>query len=174
MDYAATLFAKLPAALRRDRGFERLVATLEAYLPSEQIDLIMRAYHFGAAAHEGQTRKTGEPYITHPVAVAQELANMHLDAQAITAAILHDTVEDTEASLEEISEQFGSDVAALVDGVEIFLRATVVDYPQRAGLALGSGQAAGFTNLRVFKLACRSEHEVRSGLLAARNSEAHQ
>ena len=117
MDYAATLFAKLPAALRRDRGFERLVATLEAYLPSEQIDLIMRAYHFGAAAHEGQTRKTGEPYITHPVAVAQELANMHLDAQAITAAILHDTVEDTEASLEEISEQFGSDVAALVDGV---------------------------------------------------------
>ncbi len=117
MDYAATLLAKLPAALRRDRGFERLVTTLEAYLPSEQIDLIMRAYHFGAAAHEGQTRKTGEPYITHPVAVAQELANMHLDAQAITAAILHDVVEDTDASLEEISEQFGSDVAALVDGV---------------------------------------------------------
>ncbi len=117
MDYAATLLAKLPAALRRDRGFERLVTTLESYLPSEQIDLIMRAYHFGAAAHEGQTRKTGEPYITHPVAVAQELANMHLDAQAITAAILHDVVEDTDASLEEISEQFGSDVAALVDGV---------------------------------------------------------
>ena len=117
MDYAATLLAKLPAALRRDRGFERLVATLENYLPEAQIDMIMRAYDFGAAAHEGQTRKTGEPYITHPVAVAQELADMRLDAQAITAAILHDVVEDTDASLTDIREQFGNDVALLVDGV---------------------------------------------------------
>jgi len=117
MDYAATLLAKLPAALRRDRGFERLVATLENYLPEAQIDMIMRAYDFGAAAHEGQTRKTGEPYITHPVAVAQELADMRLDAQAITAAILHDVVEDTDASLTDIREQFGDDVALLVDGV---------------------------------------------------------
>jgi guanosine-3',5'-bis(diphosphate) 3'-pyrophosphohydrolase len=117
MDYAATLLAKLPAALRRDRGLERLVATLENYLPEAQIDMIMRAYDFGAAAHEGQTRKTGEPYITHPVAVAQELADMRLDAQAITAAILHDVVEDTDASLTDIREQFGDDVALLVDGV---------------------------------------------------------
>ncbi len=117
MDYAATLLSKLPAALRRDRGFERLVATLENYLPSDQVGLIMRAYDFGAAAHEGQTRKTGEPYITHPVAVAQELANIRLDAQAISAAILHDVVEDTNASLAEIREQFGDEVALLVDGV---------------------------------------------------------
>ena len=117
MDYAATLLSKLPAALRRDRSFERLVATLENYLPDDQVELIMRAYDFGAAAHEGQTRKTGEPYITHPVAVAQELANMHLDAQAITAAILHDVVEDTDASLSEIRQQFGDEVALLVDGV---------------------------------------------------------
>ena len=117
MDYAATLLSKLPAALRRDRSFERLVATLENYLPDDQVELIMRAYDFGAAAHEGQTRKTGEPYITHPVAVAQELANMHLDAQAITAAILHDVVEDTDASLIEIRQQFGDEVALLVDGV---------------------------------------------------------
>jgi RelA/SpoT family (p)ppGpp synthetase len=117
MDYAATLLSKLPAALRRDRSFERLVATLENYLPDDQVEMIMRAYDFGAAAHEGQTRKTGEPYITHPVAVAQELANMHLDAQAITAAILHDVVEDTDASLLDIRQQFGDDVALLVDGV---------------------------------------------------------
>jgi GTP diphosphokinase / guanosine-3',5'-bis(diphosphate) 3'-diphosphatase len=117
MDYAATLLSKLPAALRRDRSFERLVATLENYLPDDQVEMIMRAYDFGAAAHEGQTRKTGEPYITHPVAVAQELANMHLDAQAITAAILHDVVEDTDASLVEIRQQFGDEVALLVDGV---------------------------------------------------------
>jgi RelA/SpoT family (p)ppGpp synthetase len=117
MDYAATLFSKLPAALKRDRGIERLVAKLETYLPDDQVGMIMRAYDFGAAAHRGQTRKTGEPYITHPVAVARELANMHLDAQAISAAILHDVVEDTDASLSEIRDKFGDEVAQLVDGV---------------------------------------------------------
>ncbi|MDJ0941363.1 MAG: bifunctional (p)ppGpp synthetase/guanosine-3',5'-bis(diphosphate) 3'-pyrophosphohydrolase, partial [Woeseiaceae bacterium] len=95
----------------------RLIETLESYLPKEQIESIVEAYEFGAAAHDGQTRKTGEPYITHPVAVAQELAEMHLDAEAIMAAILHDTVEDTEATLESITEKFGSEVALLVDGV---------------------------------------------------------
>jgi GTP pyrophosphokinase len=95
----------------------RLVETLKSYLPDDQIDQILRAYHFGASAHEGQTRKSGEPYITHPVAVAQELADMHLDAQAITAAILHDVIEDTSASLDDIDENFGHEVAQLVDAV---------------------------------------------------------
>ncbi len=117
MDYAATLLAKLPGASKRDHGLRRLVETLESYLTDEQVKSVVHAYEFGAQAHEGQTRKSGEPYITHPVAVAQELADMHLDAQAITAAILHDTVEDTEASLEDIENDFGSEVAGLVDGV---------------------------------------------------------
>ena len=117
MDYAATLLAKLPGAPKRDHGLRQLVETLEAYLPEDAIEDVMRAYEFGAAAHHGQKRKSGEPYISHPVAVAQELADMHLDAQAITAAILHDVVEDTEASLEDIEEQFGPEVAGLVDGV---------------------------------------------------------
>jgi len=117
MDYAATLLAKLPGASRRTHGMRQLIETLESYLPSEQIETVMRAYEFGAAAHDGQTRKSGEPYISHPVAVAQELADMHLDAQAIEAAILHDTVEDTAASITDIEEQFGEDVALLVDGV---------------------------------------------------------
>ncbi len=117
MDYAANLLAKLPGAQRRDNGMRRLVETLEAYLSSEQIETVVRAYDFGASAHEGQTRKTGEPYISHPVAVAQELADMHLDAKAIAAAILHDTVEDTPASLGDIRETFGEEVAVLVDGV---------------------------------------------------------
>ncbi|MBT8100402.1 MAG: bifunctional (p)ppGpp synthetase/guanosine-3',5'-bis(diphosphate) 3'-pyrophosphohydrolase [Gammaproteobacteria bacterium] len=117
MDYAATLLSKLPGAGRRDHGLSRLTQTLATYIPSEQIDEVVRAYEFGRDAHEGQTRKTGEPYITHPIAVAQELAEMHLDAQAITAAILHDVVEDTEASIEDIEEKFGAEVAALVDGV---------------------------------------------------------
>lgn len=117
MDYAATILSRLPGVSRRDHGVRRLVETLKSYLPGEQIDQIIRAYEFGASAHEGQIRKTGEPYITHPVAVAQELAEMHLDAQAITAAILHDVVEDTSASLGEIEHNFGHEVAQLVDAV---------------------------------------------------------
>ena len=117
MDYAATLLSKLPGASKRDHGSGRLVETLQNYLPAEKIEMVVRAYEFGAVAHDGQTRKTGEPYITHPVAVAQELAAMRLDAEAISAALLHDVVEDTDASLETIREQFGDEVALLVDGV---------------------------------------------------------
>ena len=117
MDYAATLLAKLPGASKRDHGLRQLVETLEVYLPEDQVEYVMRAYEFGAEAHDGQKRKSGEPYISHPVAVAQELADMHLDAEAITAAILHDVVEDTEASLDQIEEKFGAEVAGLVDGV---------------------------------------------------------
>jgi len=117
MDYAATLLSKLPGASRRDHGLRRLIGSLESYLPPEQIHMIMQAYEFGAAAHDGQTRKTGEPYISHPVAVAQDLADMHLDAQAIAAAILHDVVEDTDASLDDIEGKFGTEIAQLVDGV---------------------------------------------------------
>ncbi len=117
MDYAATLLAKLPGASKRDHGMRRLIETLEAYLPEEQLESVMHAYEFGAAAHDGQKRKSGEAYISHPVAVAQELADMHLDSQAITAALLHDVVEDTEASLAQIEENFGPEVAGLVDGV---------------------------------------------------------
>jgi RelA/SpoT family (p)ppGpp synthetase len=117
MDYAATILSRLPGASRRDKGVRHLVDTLETYLPEDQVSRVLEAYEFGAAAHEGQTRKSGEPYITHPVAVAQELAEMHLDSEAICAAILHDVVEDTPATLEEIQEKFGEDVALIVDGV---------------------------------------------------------
>jgi guanosine-3',5'-bis(diphosphate) 3'-pyrophosphohydrolase len=117
MDYAAALLAKLPGASKRDHGLRQLVESLESYLSTEQVESILRAYEFGAEAHKGQTRKTGEAYISHPVAVAQELADMRLDAQAIEAAILHDVVEDTPASITDIEEKFGADVALLVDGV---------------------------------------------------------
>ncbi|MEM9687991.1 MAG: bifunctional (p)ppGpp synthetase/guanosine-3',5'-bis(diphosphate) 3'-pyrophosphohydrolase [Pseudomonadota bacterium] len=118
MDYTATsILSKLPMALRRDNGMRQLVSTLGEYLPEERVEKIVGAYEYGAEAHEGQMRKTGETYITHPVAVAQALADMRLDAQAIEAAILHDVVEDTEVSLDDITERFGQEVAALVDGV---------------------------------------------------------
>jgi len=117
MDYAATILSRLPGAARRDHGVSQLVSTLKTYLPEDSVDTVVRAYAFSNDAHVGQKRKSGEAYITHPVAVAQELAEMHLDVQAITAALLHDVVEDTSASLEDIEEEFGREVAQLVDGV---------------------------------------------------------
>ena len=86
-------------------------------MPAEQIEQVMKSYKLGALAHHGQKRMSGEPYITHPVAVAHSLAKMHFDSQTIIAAILHDVVEDTETSLEEIKEEFGEEAANLVDGV---------------------------------------------------------
>ena len=118
MDYAASILARLPgASSRRDSGLKRLIETLESYMTPEQIEPVARAYEFGALAHEGQKRMSGEPYISHPVAVAQSLADMHMDSQAITAAILHDVIEDTETPISELEEQFGAEVATLVDGV---------------------------------------------------------
>ena len=86
-------------------------------MPDEQIEQVVQAYEFGANAHDGQTRLSGEPYISHPVAVAQFLADMHMDPQAIAAAILHDVLEDTGTPIAELEAQFGSEVALLVDGV---------------------------------------------------------
>lgn len=94
-----------------------LCAELEAYLEPEQIHEVYRAYLFGAEAHEGQTRKTGEPYIYHPIAVARTMGEMRMDQRAIVAAILHDVMEDTATSKERIRKQFGQEVADLVDGV---------------------------------------------------------
>ncbi|MGE5524162.1 MAG: RelA/SpoT family protein [Rhodospirillaceae bacterium] len=87
------------------------------YLKPEDISQLESAYHFSKAAHEGQFRKSGEPYISHPLAVANILAQWHLDTQALTAALLHDVTEDTSVTNVEISRNFGKPVAELVDGV---------------------------------------------------------
>jgi len=118
MDYATTILSKLPgSSMRPDKGLPQLIETLEGYMSDEDIEMVVRAYEYGARAHDGQTRKSGEPYIQHPVAVAQILARLQLDPETITAAILHDVIEDTEVNVAELSEQFGEDVASLVDGV---------------------------------------------------------
>jgi (p)ppGpp synthase/HD superfamily hydrolase len=90
---------------------------LETYLDKQQVREVYRAYLFGAEAHEGQHRKSGEPYIYHPVEVARILADMHMDAQSIIAAILHDVIEDTGTPKETVTAEFGEEVAELVDGV---------------------------------------------------------
>jgi guanosine-3',5'-bis(diphosphate) 3'-pyrophosphohydrolase len=90
---------------------------LSGYLEADKVALVIKAYEVGEAAHRGQTRKTGEPYILHPVAVAHILANMRMDHESIAAAILHDTIEDTPVTWDDIRDQFGTEVANLVEGV---------------------------------------------------------
>ena len=116
MDYAASILARLPKR-KRAIGLDRLLERIEAYLPAEQVARIMEAYHYSAAAHEGQRRRSGEPYISHPVAVATILAELRMDAQTVMAALLHDVIEDTGSTKAEIGERFGTEVADLVDGV---------------------------------------------------------
>lgn len=94
-----------------------LCGLADTYLESDQVKDIYRAYLFGAEAHEGQHRASGEPYIHHPIEVARILAEMRLDYETIVAAILHDVIEDTETAKAQIAEQFGNEVADLVDGV---------------------------------------------------------
>lgn len=97
--------------------FESLNHIVKDYLPKEQIDLLKQAYIVARDAHEGQTRSSGEPYITHPVAVACILAEMRLDLETLMAAQLHDVIEDTPATFQDIEQLFGTTVAGLVEGV---------------------------------------------------------
>src|SRR5438270_3816774 len=88
-----------------------------SYLKPKDVAQLAEAYRFSEAAHSGQTRQSGEPYISHPLAVAEILADWHLDGQTLMAALLHDVTEDTKVTKDEISDTFGKPVAELVDGV---------------------------------------------------------
>ncbi|MDD6491647.1 MAG: bifunctional (p)ppGpp synthetase/guanosine-3',5'-bis(diphosphate) 3'-pyrophosphohydrolase [Firmicutes bacterium] len=101
-----------PEQLYRD-----LILRVQKYHPSDDISLIEKAYHLAAKAHENQTRKSGEPYIIHPLCVAIILADLEMDKETIAAGLLHDVIEDTIMTEEELKQQFGDDVALLVDGV---------------------------------------------------------
>ena len=109
----------VPAAplLPADSEDSQLTLALKKYLKTPDIDLIWEAYRFSDKAHAGQMRKTGEPYISHPVSVAMILAKLHLDTPTIIAALLHDVVEDTGITKQEVSDKFGVQVAELVDGL---------------------------------------------------------
>lgn len=107
----------LPASPLMALNFQGLREKVAAYLRPEDVGRIEAAYHFAASAHLGQSRLSGEAYISHPVAVASIVADWHLDAQALTAALLHDVMEDTHISKQEIIERFGKASAELVDGL---------------------------------------------------------
>ena len=116
MDYASSILGFLPGG-RRTTGISQLLDKLEGYLAPAQVERVREAYDFGAERHQGQKRVSGEPYITHPVAVADILADLKLDADTLVAAILHDVIEDTPTAKAEIVSVFGQVVADLVDGV---------------------------------------------------------
>ncbi|MBO5130869.1 MAG: bifunctional (p)ppGpp synthetase/guanosine-3',5'-bis(diphosphate) 3'-pyrophosphohydrolase [Romboutsia sp.] len=100
-----------------DKEILELVDKIRKYAPNADVSLVEKAYYFGKKAHEGQFRRSGEPYFIHPIAVAGILSDMELDIETIVAGLLHDVVEDTEYTYEDIEKEFGKDVANLVDGV---------------------------------------------------------
>ena len=123
LDVTSRLRFRVPAAqtavegVGPDRSFAGFENQLNSYLHDTQVQLVKRAYFFAEQAHYGQVRRSGEPYVTHPLAVAGVLAGMHMDHQSLMAALLHDTIEDTGVTKEDIGAQFGEEVAELVDGV---------------------------------------------------------
>lgn len=116
MSTAASILSRLPRG-KQYADIKGLISRLQEYLPADQINSVYEAYLFGADAHEGQKRLSGEPYISHPVAVARILADLNLDYQSLCAALLHDVIEDTSADKTLIAERFGDDIAEIVDGV---------------------------------------------------------
>lgn len=119
-----------------------------SYLPPDEVETIRDAYEFGSMAHAGQHRKSGEPYIHHPLEVARILADMHMDYQTLSAAILHDVIEDTQIAKAEISKLFGKEIADLVDGVS---KLTQVEFDSRA-----EAQAQNFR-----KMLMAMSHDIR-------------
>ena len=116
---------------------EDLIALVRNYNPRTNTDLLRRAYDYGRQMHDGQLRQSGEPYFTHPVAVAAILTEMRLDDATIVTALLHDTIEDTKSTFAEVSRLFGEDIAELVDGVT-----------KLTNLQLGSTQSKQAENFR--------------------------
>jgi guanosine-3',5'-bis(diphosphate) 3'-pyrophosphohydrolase len=138
------------------------------YLPPEQIERVRKAYLIGAHAHAGQTRKSGEPYITHPVAVAGILADLGMDVETIVAAILHDTLEDTPLSRSELESGFGTTVAELVDGVTKLDKVRFLSQQEAAAESFRKMLLAMARDLRVIliKLADRLHNMRTLGAMA--------
>jgi GTP pyrophosphokinase len=113
----AQLQVQEPLVSQSNFGFDELIRRAAGYLPAERLDLVRAAFEFAAKCHEGQKRKTGEPYITHPVAVTVDVAALELDQYALAASLLHDVQEDCGVPNETLRAEFGADVARLVDGL---------------------------------------------------------
>jgi (p)ppGpp synthase/HD superfamily hydrolase len=102
---------------------------LSTYLPASQVRRVRRAFDYAKAGHEGQLRQSGEPYISHPLAVTHILADMHMDSEGLMAALLHDVIEDTQVTRPQLNRRFGKTVSDLVDGVS---KLTEIEFSSRA------------------------------------------
>ncbi len=151
--------------------YVRALEAAAGYLPADQRETLIRAWRVGAAAHAGQTRKSGEPYITHPVAAATVLAEQGVDLETLVAAILHDTIEDTPLTRDEIAAEFGVTVAELVEGVTKLDKLQFRDRQEAAAESFRKMMLAMARDLRVIliKLADRL-HNMRT--LGAQSAEA--
>ncbi len=127
---------------------QTLLDRVSEYMPEDKIEVVAEAYRFAADAHDGQTRLSGEPFVEHPLQTALYLAELQLDASALSAALLHDVIEDTDVGFDELNDRFGEEVAKLVDGVTK-LTQTEFMYPQEAnGNATDAADAAEAATLR--------------------------
>src|SRR5690554_1149970 len=126
-----------------------LAQSLTSYLDEQQVKLVKRAYYYAEQAHEGQSRRSGEPYITYPLVVAAILADMRMDHQCLAAALLHDVIEDTGIPKEALSQQFGEAISELVDGVS---KLTQIEFRSKA-----EAQAENFQKmaLEIGRASCR-------------------
>src|SRR6476469_2838226 len=170
----AHAFAAIPAPPEEALpDYMRALQQATDYLPEDQRRQLRRAWAVGAAAHAGQTRRSGEPYITHPVAVAAVLAEQRMDAETLIAAILHDTLEDTPLARESIAGEFGETVAELVDGVTKLDKLQFADRQEAAAESFRKMLLAMARDLRVIliKLADRL-HNMRT--LGAQTTEARK
>jgi GTP diphosphokinase / guanosine-3',5'-bis(diphosphate) 3'-diphosphatase len=160
-----------PAPDAEKPDYVRKLEIAAGYLPENQLATLIRAWRVGASAHSGQTRKSGEPYITHPVAAATILAEQGVDIETLVAAILHDTIEDTPLTRDEISADFGQTVAELVEGVTKLDKLQFQDRQEAAAESFRKMMLAMARDLRVIliKLADRL-HNMRT--LGAQSPEA--
>ena len=145
-------------------GFEELMAALKESNRPYDFDMITQAYEYADKAHEGQMRQSGEPYITHPIAVARILVELGMDTETICAGLLHDVVEDTASTLDEIKKMFGADVALMVDGVTKLTKLSYSSKEQRQAENVRKMLLAMAKDVRVIivKLADRL-HNMRTG-----------
>ena len=152
---------------------EEIIETLARNHPGSDVTLVQRAYIYAASAHQGMVRRSGEPYLNHPLAVAGILCDMKLDVATVAAGLLHDTIEDTEATYEEIAEKFGKEVAAIVDGVTKISQMNFSSATERKASNMRKMILAMMTDLRVIlvKLADRLNNMRTLGFMPEHKQE---
>ena len=145
-------------------SFDELEKMVQDSPRNYDLDLLRRAYHLADEAHRGQCRKSGEPYITHPIAVAELLFELGMDTESLAAALLHDVVEDTDVTLEQITQQFGQEIALLVDGVTKLTQITFSSIEERQAENLRKMLLAMSKDIRVMLIKlCDRLHNMRTG-----------